>query len=216
MYLLDELREEHQRIEGVLGALRGYVTHRIEGGVPGEAPLFMAFFRVYADGYHHAREEDVLFAALVEHAELPSTRGPIAALIADHEAMRAMLGELDPLLDAPLDDAAKARLRELSMAYSRALSHHIDAENSVLLPECRERLRRVGVYELPSRAPTSREAEACEDGDALIARWPAQPDDDIVRGDGCAMCPSFGVSCEGVEREWWSESEWEEFPDHVG
>lgn len=216
MRLLDELREEHQRIESVLGALRGYVARRLEGEAPGDGARFVTFFRKYADEFHHAREEGVLFPALVEHAEVPSTRGPIAAITADHAAMRAMLRELSTLLDAPLDDALRARLTALATAFSRALSLHIDAENSVLFPESEARLRAAGVRELPSRHETDAEALARDDGDALIARWPSITDDGVVRGEGCAICPNFGASCDGVEREWWSDEEWDEFPDHVG
>jgi hypothetical protein len=32
-----------------------------------------------------------------------------------------------------------------------------------------------------------------------------------VRGDGCVICPSYGVTCEGLEREWWNAHEWDEF-----
>jgi hypothetical protein len=31
-----------------------------------------------------------------------------------------------------------------------------------------------------------------------------------VRGGGCVLCPSYGITCDGLEREWWTELEWEE------
>lgn len=217
MRLLDQLKHEHDLIEKVLGSLRTFVDLRLRGeGDPADAAEFLAFFRLYAAGYHHAREEDVLFPALVKEAELPSSKGPVPALIAQHHAMAAMLAEIAPLLGADLASPnERERLVELATRYSRALWAHIDAENSVMLPESEKRLRRVGVLELDGRGPTAEEEAARAAGERLVQRYPPTADHVAVRGEGCVVCPSFGVDCDGVEREWWNESEWEEFPDHL-
>jgi hemerythrin-like domain-containing protein len=215
--LLDELKAEHDLIEKMLGSLQTFVDLRVRGeGDPADAPAFLAFFRLYAAGYHHAREEDVLFPALVKEAELPEAKGPVPALIAQHQAMAAMLGEVAPLLGAQLaGEGERARLVECATRYTRALWAHIDAENSVMLPESEKRLRRVGVLELDGRGPTVEEAAARDAGERLVLRYPPANDHAAVRGEGCVVCPSYGVDCDGVEREWWNESEWEEFPDHL-
>jgi len=215
--LLDELRAEHDLIEQVLGSLRTFVDLRVRGerDVSGAA-AFVAFFRGYAAGFHHAREEDVLLPALVKEAELPESSGPVQALIAQHHEMAAMLGELAALLGAELaTPAERERLSEVATRYSRALWAHIDAENSVLLPESEKRLRRVGVLELDGRGPTAEEEAARETGHRLVQLYPPTEDVGAVRGEGCVVCASFGVTCDGVEREWWNEFEWEEFPDHL-
>jgi len=36
-------------------------------------------------------------------------------------------------------------------------------------------------------------------------------DDALVRGDGCFMCRAYGETCNGLEAEWWTELEWDEF-----
>jgi hemerythrin-like domain-containing protein len=215
--LLDELKAEHDLIEKVLGSLRTFVNLRVRGeGDAADAPAFLAFFRLYAAGYHHAREEDVLFPALVKEAELPETKGPVPALIAQHHSMAAMLGEIAPLLGAELADARdREQLVDLATRYSRALWAHIDAENSVMLPESEKRLRRVGVLELDARGPTLEEEAARAGGERLVVRYPPAQDHAAIRGEGCVVCASYGVDCDGVEREWWNESEWEEFPDHL-
>lgn len=217
MRLLDELKAEHDLIEKVLGSLRTFVDLRMRGeGDAADAPAFLAFFRLYAAGYHHAREEDVLFPALVKEAELPETKGPVPALIAQHHAMAAMLGDIAPLLGAALAEAKdRERLVDLATRYSRALWAHIDAENSVMLPESEKRLRRVGVLELDGRRPTTEETAARDGGERLVRRYPPAQDHAAIRGEGCVVCASYGVDCDGVEREWWNESEWEEFPDHL-
>jgi hypothetical protein len=37
----------------------------------------------------------------------------------------------------------------------------------------------------------------------------------VLRGDGCVMCPAFVDNCRGLEHEWWNEWEWDEFEDHL-
>jgi hemerythrin-like domain-containing protein len=217
MQLLADLKTEHDLIEKVLGSLRTFVNLRVRGeGNCADAADFLAFFRNYASGFHHAREEDVLFPALVNEAYLPQDSGPIPALVAQHHAIATTLADLVPLLSAASLAAKERRhLLDLAIRYSRALWVHIDAENSVMLPEAENRLRRANVLELNGRAATSEETAACEAGVRLVALYPPSDDPEAVRGEGCVVCPSFGLDCDGVEREWWNEYEWEEFPDHL-
>lgn len=179
-----------------------------------DAPRFLRFFRLYAGHYHHAREEDTLFVALEHEAELPADRGPIALMLADHRRFAVLLDEIEVLLSIEGLDASKAeRLEQCTTEYAHGLWHHIDAENSVLLPESEARLAKVGVRELPSRPPTAEEAAARDEGLALLERYPETSDMDAFRGDGCVACPAFGRECEGFEREWWNEHEWAELED---
>jgi hypothetical protein len=62
---------------------------------------------------------------------------------------------------------------------------------------------------------TAEEAEAMAIGDALVARYPPLMDRGVVRGDGCVCCPALVDNCPGLERAWWSESEWDELEDHL-
>ena len=206
MPLLEDLRAEHTLIEKVLGSLRTYATQRAAGEAdPADGARFVTFFRLFADQFHHAREEDVLFATLVREAEIPGDRGPIMELSRDHRRMRDALTELSVAFPVPL-----------VVAYSRALWLHIDAEESVFFPESERRLRRVGIAPLTGRGMTSEEAGARAQGEALILRYAQTFDRDLIRGEGCVVCPHYGESCEGLEREWWNDNEWEEFPDRVG
>lgn len=218
MRLLDELRAEHELIDRVAGSLRSYVATRARGeGDAADGTAFRRFFRLWAGAWHHAREEETLFPALASKAELSPAHGPIAAFVEQHHEMAKTLGELDPLLDLePLGADDARRLVDLATAYTRELGRHIDAENSVLLPESEVRLRQANVLELEGRSPTAEELAARKDGERLTGAWPFAPDGGGVRGEGCVVCPSYGTTCRGVEAEWWNASEWEEFSDHLG
>ena len=217
MLLLDELRAEHDLIDRVAGSLRSFAAARARGqGAPSEGAAFRRFFRLWAGAWHHAREEETLFPALAEKAELALERGPLAAFVEQHGDMGKVLDEIDPLLDREsFTEEEGRRLVELVGTYTRELGRHIDAENSVLIPESEVRLGQANVLELAGRAPTPEELAARDEGRLLAERWPFVPGDG-VRGEGCVVCPSYGTTCRGVEAEWWNESEWEEFSDHLG
>lgn len=215
MQLIDELRAEHVLIEKVAGSLRTFVALRLSGKAsPEDGERFLRFFRLYAGTYHHAREEDILMPALTAEAELAADSGPLHSLIDQHHTMAATLAEVAPLLTGALEnDSQKEAIVFLSNKYVRALWQHIDAENSVLLPESEERLKWAGVHELPDRPLTGEEAEARAGGEELAMTYPPIPDQEAIRGEGCVICPSLGTTCGGLEREWWTASEWESFAD---
>ena len=217
MKLIDDLRADHDLIDEVVGSLRTYVEQRLRGeGNPADGDRFVAFFTRFAGDFHHAKEEETLFPALRLRADLPE-QGPIEVLTSDHRRMAGLLRDLAALLpQESLGDAGRNRLRELAAEYSHGLWHHIDAENSVLLPESEARLAKKGVRELPSRDMTGEEAAARAIGLELVGLYPPTADSTIVRGEGCVCCQAFGESCRGLEREWWNEWEWEEFEDHLG
>jgi hypothetical protein len=126
--------------------------------------------------------------------------------------MEEWLREMTPLLDQrPQSGDDRTRLGDLAVRYSRALWRHLDAENSVLFPQAGERLGRCGVHELADRPMSKAEAAARDGAAALLARYPPVEDDVLTRGDGCFLCRAHGETCDGLEAEWWTELEWEEF-----
>lgn len=217
MRFLDELRDEHVLIDRVAGSLRSYAAARARGeGDPADGAAFRRFLRLWAGAWHHAREEETLFPALASRAELALDRGPLAAFVEQHHGMAARIDAFDPLLDrTDLAEEEGRRFVGLVAEYTGELGRHIDAENSVLIPESELRLRQANVLELEGRLPSEEELAARDEGVRLAAVWPAAPEPG-VRGEGCVVCPSFGTTCRGVEAEWWNESEWEEFSDHLG
>jgi hemerythrin-like domain-containing protein len=216
MKLLEDLRREHELIAEVLGSFRTYVDQLLRHDASLDDGLaFVAFFEIYAGAFHHEREEEILFPALVDSG-IDGQSGPLKVLLSDHDEFSVLIGRIKLLLERPLTGAvALDELEELAIRYTRGLWQHIDAENSVLLPESEEQLRRSGVLELEGRGPDETERTASVIGRQLILRYPPTEDTELVRGEGCAMCRAYGEGCAGIEREWWNDWKWEELEGHV-
>lgn len=202
MQLIDELREEHRLVDRLAGSLIRLAV-RAGGSEAAAADVldFVRVLRVFVGGFHHEREETTLFAALIERAEVAGDRGPLAVLVDEHRRGAAMVDELE----AAAGDAARAA------AVARRLAHHlwehVDKEESVIFPEAAQRLVRGGLGRLEGRPPTADEEAARELGEELVERFPPLDDPELIRGDGCIACSAFGVTCGGIESEWWSS--WE-------
>ena len=208
MHLLDELRSEHDLIERAVGSLQAFAASPVRSAADGEA--YLRFFRLYAGRFHHAREEDTLFPALVRETDAPADRGPLKVLLDAHHAMAHILEKMAPPLEQGGD------LEGLAARYGAALLHHIDAENSVLFPESETRLRRAGINELPDRLPDADEDAARAALEELLAKYPPREIPGLIRGEGCVSCEAWGEGCDGVEREWWTELEWEDVFHRIG
>jgi len=204
MRLLEEFAEEHQLVDRASGSLVRFAEAAARSETtPVDAADFVRFLRVYIGGYHHEREEQVLFPALVDRAEVPADRGPIPVMLADHRASAAMVDELEAAAENPVVAAEVAR------RLAHHLWEHADKEDSVLFPESRQRLIRSGVADLEGRSPTPEEEAARELGEKLTARFPPLDDPEAIRGDGCIACSAFAVTCGGIEKEWWNDWEHE-------
>lgn len=125
------LMEEHRVIEKVLDA----IERMAHSGSVDKAFLESAidFLRNFADGCHHAKEEDVLFPAL-ENAGIPREGGPIGCLLDEHRQGRHLIGLMaDNLDDADRSDSdATRRVIGAAQEYVAMLRQHIDKEDNVL------------------------------------------------------------------------------------
>lgn len=93
------------------------------------------FIRSYADRFHHAKEEDVLFEALVKNG-MPREHSPIAAMLMEHDQGRAFVKAMET---AALEALAGQTGREQTIAtnalgYAALLREHIAKEDEVLYP----------------------------------------------------------------------------------
>lgn len=93
------------------------------------------FIRNYADRFHHAKEEDVLFVALVKNG-MPAKQSPIEAMQIEHEQGRAHVRALEMAARQALAGNAGpvALIIEHARGYAQLLRGHIDKEDHILYP----------------------------------------------------------------------------------
>jgi hemerythrin-like domain-containing protein len=105
------------------GARRGEV-------VPADfARWAIGFFRQFADGCHHHKEEEALFPLLVRRG-LPKEGGPVGVMLSEHELGRELIREMEAALDeTPL---ASNQFADAASQYISLLHQHIWKENNVL------------------------------------------------------------------------------------
>ena len=93
------------------------------------------FIRKYADRFHHAKEEDVLFAALVKNG-MPRENSPVAAMLMEHDQGRAYVLGMETAVKEALGGHAgrENTIAENALAYAALLRDHIAKEDDILYP----------------------------------------------------------------------------------
>lgn len=93
------------------------------------------FIRNYADRFHHAKEEDVLFKALVANG-MPEQNSPVAAMLMAHDQGRAFVrGMEEAALKAKEGEPGQIpAIAENARGYAALLRDHIDKEDHILYP----------------------------------------------------------------------------------
>ncbi|HBH03670.1 MAG TPA: hypothetical protein DDZ42_17410 [Candidatus Rokubacteria bacterium] len=124
----DVLRAEHQVILIALTSLDTAAARLAAGHEPpaGWWERAIDFLRSFADRNHHAKEEQLLFPALVQ-AGVPSEGGPVGVMLAEHEQGRALIRAMAAGGDAAERAGAARR-------YVALLREHIAKEDGVLWP----------------------------------------------------------------------------------
>ena len=85
------------------------------------------FFRVYADQYHHHKEEEILFPEMAKKSELLA-EGILAEMLDNHEYFRETLRNIEANLQNQNYPEAAILVNE----YTEALLDHIAVENAEL------------------------------------------------------------------------------------
>ncbi len=87
----------------------------------------------YADKFHHAKEEDLLFP-LMSHKGFSKNHGPIAVMLHEHELGRRYLKGIQDSIPLFIngEKSALQKIYENMNAYIELLSNHIDKENNIL------------------------------------------------------------------------------------
>jgi hemerythrin-like domain-containing protein len=131
---VDILMSEHQTILGVLDVFEARA--RELGSTPFPDEFFaqaLDFFRNFADGCHHAKEEELLFP-LLERRGIPREHGPIGCMLKEHNQGREYLGLIrGNLIGARADSfTAIATIRAAALDYAEMLRQHIYKEDNIL------------------------------------------------------------------------------------
>lgn len=131
------MMDEHQLILRMI-ALVEQNTALLERGEFNNWQFFLDavdFIRNYADRFHHAKEEAVLFVTLVKNG-MPAKQSPIEAMQIEHEQGRAHVRALElAARQALAGDAGKiAVIAVHAKGYAQLLRGHIDKEDHILYP----------------------------------------------------------------------------------
>lgn len=127
----DVLKAEHRVIESVLNA-----AERMLDQENIDRDFFLGtidFLRNFADGCHHAKEEEEMFPVL-ESAGIPREGGPIGCMLHEHEQGRALIRAMAGALDAAAagDPQSRQMLHRAAVQYIQLLRQHIAKEDNVL------------------------------------------------------------------------------------
>src|SRR5262245_8648054 len=92
---IEVLMNEHRLIEQALGSLETCAEEVRAGALPARDVVaeYVRFFRGFADGCHHGKEEDILFERMVRRG-FPREAGPLAVMYYEHEQGRAHVRSL--------------------------------------------------------------------------------------------------------------------------
>jgi hemerythrin-like domain-containing protein len=170
---LAALTAEHALLWRMCDALDGFVAASCGGGgggAAGDAGAFARFLREYADAFHHAKEEGVVFPA-VAAADGGGGGGAarsIAALAGEHVAGRARVAEISAA--AATGDCG--RLAPPAAAYVALLRRHIVVEDGTVFPELWRGMSAEVRGQVDGEcALLTPDPDLVELGEGLIARW---------------------------------------------
>jgi hemerythrin-like domain-containing protein len=133
--VIDGLKREHRAIECVLRAL-GQINERLRTGETVDCALLdrcIQFIRRFADGVHHQKEENILFAAM-NRAGMPTEMGPIACMLKEHEQGREFVATMSAAVEGVRrgEPGAAERFRTAAGGYAELLAQHIYKEDNIL------------------------------------------------------------------------------------
>lgn len=95
----------------------------------------IGFIRQYADRFHHAKEEDVLFKALIDNG-MPKENSPVAAMLMEHDQGRSYVRAMETaVLEAQSGRTDTFQvIADNALGYAALLRDHIAKEDDILYP----------------------------------------------------------------------------------
>src|SRR6476659_6996683 len=135
MLLMESLNDEHNLIMAVLDALEAYVA-RLTHGTPiddHEVLRFVVFLSDFADGWHHAKEEEVLLAAMTRHG-FARDSGVLVHVRDQHVHEREILRKLKRAASAASVVSRTARFVDAARELIVFARRHIAKEAEIFYP----------------------------------------------------------------------------------
>ncbi len=123
---IKKLVDEHVLVKRWVAIIPKVIDNLDVESEPGRQVIIdgLDFIRSYADKYHHAKEEEILFKYFSEDLDI------IKTMLEDHDSARA---HVRAMLEA-LDKKDKEAISEHLNAYQELLTEHIKKEDEILYP----------------------------------------------------------------------------------
>lgn len=133
----DVLKAEHRIILRVTAVLERLIEQsESSGSLDADAMgKCVQFFQLFADAFHHAKEEDLLFPTL-EKCGIPRDQGPIGVMLEEHKMARSLTQAMaEGLAQYTAGDGEGASVvRRAGKQYIELLGQHIYKEDNILYP----------------------------------------------------------------------------------
>ncbi|MCU4163840.1 hemerythrin domain-containing protein [Carboxylicivirga caseinilyticus] len=131
------LSDEHQIILKVIDAVYSECAE-LEKGKALDIGFFQKtidFIKNYADKFHHAKEEDILFKAMLENVEHLHCN-PISVMLHEHDEDRTFVKGIEE----GISENNRSKIIDNTLGYGMLLRDHIYKEDNVLYPMAEEAL----------------------------------------------------------------------------
>ncbi len=133
MPVTEDLMKEHQLILKYVDLMERYAEYSLKHpGTPillDKAAGFIGFIKEFADHFHHAKEEDILFP----HLEMPGVLthcNPVPQMLSEHHKAREFVHNME----RATQEKALTELADNAAQYAQLLKEHIYKEDNILYP----------------------------------------------------------------------------------
>ncbi len=133
MLATENLMKEHQLILKYVALMERYsefsLKHPDKPVLLEKAACFIEFIHEFADHFHHAKEEDILFRYLGVPGVLTHCN-PVPQMLMEHDKARGYVQNME----RAVQEKALAALADNAAQYARLLTEHIYKEDNILYP----------------------------------------------------------------------------------
>ena len=141
------LETEHTNINRLNQVIQNIALEILHGE---EVPVedlrdIVTFIRDYGDAYHHGKEEEILFQAMLDELGAIGEKLVRNGMFVEHDQGRSLVIDLEQAVNAyevnPTEEG-KLDILANALGYRRQLMAHIDKENDVIYPFAKKQLKK--------------------------------------------------------------------------